>query len=476
MLNRRRFLALTTLASSASLPFLSACTSEKKRTDVVVIGAGHSGLAAAISAAQHGAKVIVIEKRPFVGLNTHSDRGLFASSLSPNGIPSFGDSPENHFHQSYTAGSSLADVKLLRAYVQKAPETLAWLDSLGMRFAINPINSNSLWRRCYQPLHSGYTETLYREALIRGVNFVFDHAVEDLAVRENKACTVFTKTANGDRDAWKARKGVILCSGGFGANKQLIAQYAPRYKDLNSDNELGSTGEVLLLAQKIGADLTGMDRISCLPRPPGNLHSQGYLHLDLSRFLYINGNGKRFVSEDALRPQITQAFFEQGNRNIFEIADDATVNGYQMDIQRDLWRGIENGTVFRGKTLEALAEKIAVPASSLAETVTRYNRYVEQKEDLEFGKNAENLSHKLQSAPFWAVRVEMMIHETLGGLVVDPSCRVLTEDGHPIKGLYAAGSIIGNLHGDNRLGGNGISSAITLGKLAGQQAAAEDWI
>lgn len=98
----------------------------------------------------------------------------------------------------------------------------------------------------------------------------------------------------------------------------------------------------------------------------------------------------------------------------------------------------------RGKTLEALAEKITVPASSLAETVTRYNRYVEQKEDLEFGKNAENLSHKLQSAPFWAVRVEMMIHETLGRLVVDPFCRVLTEDGHPIKGLYAAGSIIGN--------------------------------
>ena len=475
MLNRRRFLALSTLASSASLHFLSACTSDTKHSDVVIIGAGHSGLAAAVSAAQQGAKVTVIEKRPFVGLNTHSDRGLFASSLSPKGIPSYGDSPENHFHQSYTAGSSLADVELLRAYVQKAPETLAWLDSLGMRFAENPINSNSLWRRCYQPLHSGYTETLYREALIRGVTFVFDHAVEDLSVRENKACTVFTKNANGERETWKARKGVVLCSGGFGANKQLIAQYAPRYKDLNSDNELGSTGEVLLLAQKIGARLTGMDRISCLPRPPGSLHSQGYLHLDLSRFLYINGNGKRFVSEDALRPQITQAFFEQGNRNIFEIADDATVNGYQMDIQRDLWRGIENGTVFRGKTLEDLAEKIAVPASSLVETVSRYNRYVEQKEDFEFSKNKVNLSHKLENAPFWAVRVEMMVHETLGGLVVDPHCRVFSEDGLPIKGLYAAGSIIGNLHGDNRLGGNGISSAITLGKLAGQQAAAEAW-
>lgn len=473
MLNRRRFLALTTLAPAASLPFLPACTFDTKQSDVVIIGAGHSGLAAAVSAAQQGAKVTVIEKRPFVGLNTHSDRGLFASSLSPKGIPSYGDSPDNHFHQSYTAGSSLADVELLRAYVQKAPETLAWLDSLGMRFAENPINSNSLWRRCYQPLHSGYTETLYREALIRGVTFVFDHTVEDLSVRENKACTVFTKNANGERETWKARKGVVLCSGGFGANKQLIAQYAPRYKDLNSDNELGSTGEVLLLAQKIGARLTGMDRISCLPRPPGSLHSQGYLHLDLSRFLYINGNGKRFVSEDALRPQITQAFFEQGNRNIFEIADDATVNGYQMDIQRDLWRGIENGTVFRGKTLEDLAEKIAVPASSLVETVSRYNRYVEQKEDFEFSKSKVNLSHKLENAPFWAVRVEMMVHETLGGLIVDPLCRVITEDGLPIKGLYAAGSIIGNLHGDNRLGGNGISSAITLGKLAGQQAATE---
>ncbi len=144
MLNRRRFLALATLASSAGLPFLSACTSGTKQTDVVIIGAGHSGLAAAVSAAQQGAKVTVIEKRPFVGLNTHSDRGLFASSLSPKGLPSYGDSPENHFQQSYSAGSSLADVELLRTYARKAPETLAWLDSLGMRFAENPINSNSL--------------------------------------------------------------------------------------------------------------------------------------------------------------------------------------------------------------------------------------------------------------------------------------------------------------------------------------------
>lgn len=134
---------------------------------------------------------------------------------------------------------------------------------------------------------------------------------------------------------------------------------------------------------------------------------------------------------------------------------------------------MKNGTVFRGKTLEALAEKISIPASSLLETVSRYNRYVERKEDLEFGKNSENLLHKLENAPFWAVRVEMMVHETLGGLIVDPFCRVLTEEGKPIKGLFAAGSIIGNLHGDNRLGGNGISSSITLGKLAGQQAVAE---
>lgn len=473
MLNRRRFLALTTLASSSIVPTLSACSPQAKKADVIIIGAGHSGLAAAVSAAQQGAKVIVIEKRPFVGLNTHSDRGLFASSFSPKGVPSYGDSWENHFRQSYAAGSSLADIELLNTFVQKAPETLLWLDSLGMRFADKPINSNSLWRRCYQPLHTGYTETLYREALTRGVEFVFSQPVQDLSIHENKAWRVSTKNTSGKIGIWEARKAVILCSGGFGANKELIAQYAPKYKNLSSDNELGSSGEVLLLAQKNGAGLTGMDRISCLPRPPGDLHSQGYLHLDISRFLFINGNGKRFVSEDALRPQITQAFFEQDNQNIFELADDATVNGYQLDIQRDLWRGIENGTVFRGKTLEALAEKISIPASSLLETVSRYNRYVERKEDLEFGKNSENLLHKLENAPFWAVRVEMMVHETLGGLIVDPFCRVLTEEGKPIKGLFAAGSIIGNLHGDNRLGGNGISSSITLGKLAGQQAVAE---
>ncbi len=474
MLSRRVFLTMAALASSAVGASFVSCGIQDTQTDVIVIGAGHAGLAAAVSAVQNGAKVVVIEQRPFVGLNTHSDKGLFASSFSPENISACGDSPENHFRQSFLAGSSLGDPELLRVFVNNAPSTLQWLHSLGMSFGREPINSNSLWRRCYQPLHTGYIETLYREALFRGVEFAFNEKVVDLAADKNNGRSLVATVSIGRKKVWNARKAVIICTGGFGANKKIVSQYAPKYKDLTSDNEQGSSGEVLLMARENGALLTGMDRILCLPRPPGNLRSQGYLHLDVSRFLFINGEGRRFVSEDALRPVITEAFFEQGNRPIFEIADDATVKGYQVDIQRDLWRGIENGTVFRGKTLKELSEKISVSFPSLMETVERYNYFVDSKSDSDFGKNQENLSHKLVEGPFWAVRVEMMIHETLGGLVVDKFCRVLGEDGKPIKGFYAAGSVIGNLHGSNRLGGNGIASSITLGKIAGFHSAKEE--
>lgn len=465
---RRTLIGITTLLVCGSV---GAFWLKSKETvsDVIVVGGGYAGLAAAVSAAKKGLKVVVLEKRARVGLNTHSDRGLFASSKSPSGEPSFGDSVENHFRQSYESGGCLADPAVLRAFVSGAPETLAWLGNLGMSFDKTAINSNSLWRRCYQPLQNGYVETLAREAIRLGVNFVFNEKVIDIQRTSNRMDVVITSTDKGNKKEYKGRYGIILCAGGFGANLGLIKRFSPKYGHLESDNEQGSSGEVLLLAKEKGAALCGLDRILCLPRPPGNFKSQGYLHLNVSRFIFINSRGKRFVSEDALRPAITEAFFREGNNPVYELADDLAVKNYQLDIQKDLWRGIEHGTVFKGKNLTDLASKISIPPYLLADTVERYNSFVEKKKDLDFGKSSLNLLHKIAHGPFWAVRVNMKIHESLGGLVIDERCRVLDETNRPILGLYGAGSIVGNVHGNNRLGGNGLSSSITLGRLAGQE-------
>ena len=192
--------------------------SKETVSDVIVVGGGYAGLAAAVSAAKKGLKVVVIEKRARVGLNTYSDRGLFASSKSPSGEPSFGDSVENHFRQSYDSGGRLADPAVLQAFVSRAPETLAWLGNLGMSFDKTAINSNSLWRRCYQPLQNGYVETLYREAIRLGVYFVFNEKVIDIQRTSNRMDVVITSTDRGNKKEYKGRYGIILCAGGFGAN------------------------------------------------------------------------------------------------------------------------------------------------------------------------------------------------------------------------------------------------------------------
>lgn len=148
------------------------------------------------------------------------------------------------------------------------------------------------------------------------------------------------------------------------------------------------------------------------------------------------------------------------------------MKSYQIDIQKDLWRGIEEGTVFKADSLDALAEKTALPAASLSQTIAQYNEGVAKKQD-PFSKAPAELTHTLSKSPFWAVRVEMQIHETLGGLRVNTDGAVLDHSGTPVPGLWAAGAIVGGLHGKCRLGGNGIASAIALGFIAGQNAAGE---
>ena len=215
-----------------------------------------------------------------------------------------------------------------------------------------------------------------------------------------------------------------------------------------------------------------MRNIQCIPRPPGNRRTQGYLHLNAARFIYCDGRGRRFVAEDAPRDVLLNAFLTQAAPPVYEIGDDAAVKSYQIDIQKDLWRGIEEGTVFKADSLDALAEKTALPAASLSQTIAQYNEGVAKKQD-PFGKAPAELTHTLSKPPFWAVRVEMQIHETLGGLRVNTDGAVLDHSGTPVPGLWAAGAIVGGLHGKCRLGGNGIASAIALGFIAGQNAAGE---
>ncbi len=436
--------------------------------DVIVVGGGNAGMSAALAAAKTGASVLLIDQGPAPGVSMHSDLGLFASSASPDGTPISGDSIEQHITDSLdAAGPDNVNPELVRAIFSKAPQTLQHLTQLGMTFAPTPILSSSLRPRCWQPVNAGYIETLYRAAKTRGVRFRFSERVTSLHVTQDQVTGVSTRAPDGTISHWQAKLGVILATGGFGANRKLIAQYRPELRHLKTDNQPGADGSALLLARNIGAALIGMENIQCIPRAPGNLHTQGYLHLNAARFIYCDSQGRRFVPEDAPRDQVQQAFLSNPYHPIYEIGDNTTVTQSQIDIQKDLWRGIEEGTVFKTDTLEELAAKISVPAAALSDTLAHYNAAVETQSD-PLGKSPRGLTAKLDKAPFWAVHVEMTIHETLGGLRVTPTGAVLDTNNCPIRGLFAAGAITGGIHGKCRLGGNGIASAITLGAIAGR--------
>ncbi|MDO5531224.1 FAD-dependent oxidoreductase [Sutterella sp.] len=447
---------------------------ERESADVVIIGGGNAGLAAAVAAAEKGADVVVLDKGSGIGLNMHSDRGLFASSSGPDGRPTPGDSVDRHFADTVrSAGDAEIELPLVRAMIEAAPDTLRWLAAMGMNFEPEPIYSSSLWTRCWQPVHTGYVETLYREAKRRGVRILFGQRFESLTLSEGRVTGVTVRDAEEKQIIWSARRGVVLAAGGFAANLELVAKYAPELRGLATDNQPGARGDALLAAMAAGADVIGLGNIQCVPRPPGRIQTQGYLHLDAARFIYVDSTGKRFVNEDSPRDRLLEAFMRDAKPPVFEVGDNATVLSSQMDIQKDLWKGIEDGTVFKGGSPADLARKIGVPPAALEETIESYNREVADPSSASSASSGALKLMPLRDPPFWAVHVEMHVHETLGGLHIRADGAVYRRggEGEVIPGLWAAGAIIGGLHGKCRLGGNGLASAVTVGRIAGASAA-----
>ena len=215
----------------------------------------------------------------------------------------------------------------------------------------------------------------------------------------------------------------------------------------------------------------GLDYIQCNPGcPPGHTSRQA-LHLDVSRYVFVDKRGKRFVAEDARRDVLRDAILNLPEKFGYAIVDNDGFNSYNQVVRDDAMKGLKTGDAFKADTLEGLAKQMGVPADQLKKTIADYNALVDQKKDPDFGKAERNLSHKIEKAPYWAALSSMAVHHTMGGVRIDKETRVLDRQGNVIKGLYAAGEVTGGIHGTNRLGGNAIADIFTFGRIAGNSAA-----
>ena len=436
--------------------------------DVIVIGAGAAGLAAACTAAENGAKVLVLEKNKEIGGNTWIGGGYF-NFVSPEDQT---DSPQNFYLDIIEEGGSSADPALAKVLAFESYEVMLWLKSLGMNFVKSSVASfgNSRPRSARPSGYEGdgYIRTLSLYARQLGVEIITAADVIKLITRKGSICGVQALIERKLTEI-SASKSVILASGGFASNEKMIRQYASEFADLPSISLKSADGKMIEAAQDIGAAVTLMDKVFCMVGTRRGGQFRGRLHGDNARYILVDHRGKRFIREDAGMTEIQDKILSLPEKEAFLITDDDNFRSYSPTIQRDSIRAVETGDIVCSLTLENLAKQLNISAHELKKTIDEYNGFVRQKFD-PLGKAKGQLLHELRTAPYWAAFAVMNVCYTVGGLRINNRAQVLDKQGEPIHGLYAAGEITGGVHGQSRLSGNGLTDALVFGRKAGKTA------
>lgn len=440
------------------------------KTDIVVIGSGGAGFSAALNAMENGAKVILLEKMPIIGGNSQLAAGGMnvagTKYQQAQGITQ--DTPDIHFADTMKGGRNINDPKLVRYLVDHTDDSLAWIESLGGSLPNLSFSGGQTYKRVHTAkggtiVGAYLISTFYKKAQEMGMDIRLNSQAVKLLTDESGKVTGVRVHAKHSGIYDIQAKAVILTTGGFGANNALVGKYRPELIGTTTSNQPGALGDGLVLAENIGADFTDIHEIQIHPTVALNTKILISESVRGKGAILINKEGKRFVNEMLTRDNTSAAVLKQSGRSAFVVFDEALYKG---------WGQIEGyfklGLVKEGNTPKELAEKIGIPADTFTKTIERYNTFIKNKKDEDFGRRdmEKSLTGKL-----YAIEIAPGIHHTMGGVKINPQTQVISVDGKPIPGLYAAGEIVGGVHGGNRLGGNAIADIVTFGSLAGKEAA-----
>ncbi len=487
-------------------------------TDIVVVGAGGAGMTAALTASDAGKSVLLIESQPAVGGNSvKSTGGMNAAKTVYQDENEFGESagvektlaaaeayadneaitalaakvkeqweawqaaPMGYFDSTelfaldtLIGGKGLNDPELVNTLVNNSAAAIEYLDSIGIHLNNVAAFGGASVKRIHRPVNDegkvvsvgAYTVPLLEKAVAARDNLALmtNLTATKLLVDESGAvCGLEAATQDGYTVTVKA-KAVILATGGFGANLDMVVQYKPDLAGFMTTNAAGIQGQGILMAVEIGADTVDMEQIQIHPTVQADTASLITEGLRGDGAILVNANGERFIDEVGTRDVVSAAEIAQPDSFSWLVVDQKMVDASSV-IQGYITRGL----MLQGDSYEALANELGIPADAFAATMEKWNGYVADKNDPDFGRTS--FAQPLDTAPYYAVKVTAGIHHTMGGLKIDSQTHVLNKEGQIIPGLFAAGEVTGGVHGGNRLGGNAVADFVVFGRIAGQEAA-----
>lgn len=458
--------------------------------DVIVIGSGFAGLAAAIEAKNNGAKdVVVLEKMPVHGGNSAINGGDFCAAgtkmQKENGVE---DSPELLLKDMLRAGAYLNHPELAKIVAYGSKDAFEWTESyLGAKYTRLNFHGGHSVKRAHGTVNSSGSEVVNKElAKAKELGVKIQMRVKVLKFLANKEGRVvglevrkdyrFPNEQSGKTAFLKAKRAIIIGSGGFSRDVPLRQIHDPRLTDrFESTNHPGATGEVLLAACASGAMDVQMDWIQLGPWTSPDEKGFGYVPLFCERLVgygpMINPKtGKRFFKETGNRKERADA--------IILIGDPVIIMGDSYAVKKQIFphaleKGMEVGAIKKFDTLEALAKEYNIPADVFLKEIQRWNGFVEKRKDDDFDCMIFKDAKPTLEAPFYAARLWPKVHHTMGGLVINQDAQVMGFNMKPVAGLYAAGEVTGGVHGAVRLGSVAMADCIVFGRIAGKKAAGE---